>query len=344
MSKLLLKSVVFIFLGLVGGLSSCDLLESCDCVGRISYDNNDVNDSVNLDSLFSPADSSELQMVRNEWQKFDASSDSFNILQQYKYVNNRTLSLVEHFAEGRKHFGVILTPSGFDASKKYPLILYATGLNQATPIYDLDKSYIKGLLPKFSEYFIIIPSFRGQAFQIGNHKYCSDGFFGDAFDGATDDALRLLFLAQEQYKDNIEKDRMVSYGVSRGGTVALLSCIRNKDLNGAISTTGPTDFFSKEVYHRYGFQFKYQYLSEVKPMKDLRKKMLRSSPVHFIDQIEQPIFLLYGKKDQVVPLSNAQRILEKLEGKKNLDYLFVEAGHMFEESDRVVEWLEKNNQ
>ena len=78
-------------------------------------------------------------------------------------------------------------------------------------------------------------------------------------------------------------------------------------------------------------------------MADIRKKMLRSSPIHFIDDISHPVFLLYGKNDRVVPLSNAENIIEKLKGKKDLEYFFSEAGHSFEESDRVVEWLEKYN-
>lgn len=343
MSNLPLKIAFLIFLGMLGFLSFYNSSSSCDCVKRISYDNNDINDGINLDSLFRPADSSELNVVLEEWKKFNPESESFKIIKQYTYVNKRQLTLIEHFAEGQKHYGVILTPSEFDPIKKYPLLLYATGLNQATPIYNLDKSYIKRLLPKFSNYFIVIPSFRGQAFQIGNEKYCSDGFFGDAFDGATDDALRLLFLAKKQFPENIETTKMVSYGVSRGGTVALLAGIRNPELNGVISTTGPTDFSSREVYNRYRFQFKYQYLSEKKTMRELRKKMLRSSPIHFIENISQPVFLLYGKNDRIVPLSNAENILKRLKDKKDVAYFFPDAGHSFEESDRVVEWLEKYN-
>lgn len=341
MSNLPLKIALLIFLGILGFLSFYNSSSSCDCVKRISYVNNEINDGINLDSLFRPADSSELNVILKEWKKFNPESDSAKIIKQYTYVNQRQLTLLEHFAEGRKHYGVILTPSAFDTAKKYPLLLYATGLNQTNPIYNLDHSYIKRLLPKFSNYFIVIPSFRGQAFQIGDEKYCSDGFFGDAFDGATDDALRFLFLAKKQFLENIDTEKMVSYGVSRGGTVALLAGIRNSELNGVVSTTGPTDFSSREVYNRYEFQFKYQYLSEKKPMSDLRKKMLRSSPIHFIENISQSVFLLYGKNDRLVPLSNAENILKKMEGKEDLEYFFVDAGHVFDESDRVVEWLKK---
>ena len=343
MSNLPLKIAFLTFLGAIGFLSFYNSSGECDCVKRISYDNNDINDGINLDSLFRPADSSELKVVLDEWRNFNPKSESSKIVKQDTYVNKRQLTLIEHFAEGQKHYGVILTPSEFDSTQKYPLLLYATGLNQATPIYNLDHSYIKRLLPKFKNYFIVIPSFRGQAFQIGNEKYCSDGFFGDAFDGATDDALRLLFLTKKQFPKNINTGRMVSYGVSRGGTVALLAGIRNPELNGVVSTTGPTDFSSREIYNRYSFQFKYQNLSKIKPMTELRKKMLRSSPIHFIENISQPVFLLYGKNDRVVPLSNAENILKKLEGKNDLECFLAEAGHSFEESDRVVEWLEKYN-
>ena len=182
------------------------------------------------------------------------------------------------------------------------------------------------------QHFIIVPSYRGQALVIGGKRYCSDGFFGDAFDGATDDALRLLYLAQDNFT-NIDTNKITIYGVSRGGTVALLAGIRNPEIDFVIAQSGPTDFLSSAVMNRYGFQYRYQFLSHKQSMDDIRAKILRSSPVHFIDSLQSRLLLIHGIRDKVVPISNADQIAARLANSSKTTYLKREAGHQLLEID-----------
>ena len=224
-------------------------------------------------------------------------------------MNGRKLIVVAHYAEGRKHYGAILFPRAYNSAQKYPLLLWANGLNQADPTVDLENYPLQHLFRELSDHFIIIPSYRGQALAAFNKRYCSDGFFGDAFDGATDDALRLLHLSQDQFR-GIDKNRVAVCGVSRGGTVALLMAgLECQLINATVAIAGPTDFFSKKIYHRYGFQYKYQFLSKKLPPMDLRAKMIKSSPGYFIKNYSNALLLIHGKEDKVVPLENAERIM-----------------------------------
>ena len=167
-------------------------------------------------------------------------------------------------------------------------------------------------------------------------------FFGDAFDGATDDTLRLLDYVKYNFK-GIDKKRIAVYGESRGGTVALLMGIRNSSINGVISAAGPTNFFSEEVYNRYGLQYKYQFLSEKKSLAKLREKIIKSSPIYFIENYQNNLLLIHGKNDKTVPISNTRKLIKKLNKKVNLDTLITNGGHTNNQLNKVIIWLNDKN-
>lgn len=311
-----------------------------ECEKRINYDNIHVNDGINLDSLFAPPDSSELNQIKSDWAAFDSKSDAFEIVQEIPYAQGRKHLIVEQTAEGRKHYGIILTPINYDESKKYPVILWAPGLNQRDPKVVL-KNTILQKFPK--DYFGLVPSYRGQALYASDQKYCSDGFFGDAFDGATDDAIRLLQALKDNF-NGVDEDRIAVAGGSRGGTVALLMAARDTTVNACVSMAGPVDFHNRDPYDRYANQFKYQFLNERKPMAALRMKMLKSSPIHFIENYANALFIVHGKDDSVVPLLNAERVIEKFKFRPDFDYYLADAGHRVPAIDKVIEWVRMNNQ
>jgi len=314
----------------------------CDCVKRISYDGPYQNEDINRDSLFRPIDSLEIKQIRKFWQDFKLESDSGQILRKFNYSPSREMVIVEHYAEGRKHYGAIILPEGYDEKQQYPLILWANGLNQSDPSVNLTQhGIIAHLIGQLKDYFIAIPSFRGQALVINTHRYCSDGFFGDAFDGATDDALRLIYWTQMSY--SINSKRLAIYGVSRGGTVALLAGSRLPSIRCVVSQTGPTDFLLKSVAQRFSWQYQYQFLSQTNSFPDIRTKIIKSSPLHFIEAYPNHLLLVYGKKDRTVRLSNATKVVEKLGNKPNLEYVYSEGGHMINYTQQAIDWIQLKN-
>ncbi|MEZ5041752.1 MAG: prolyl oligopeptidase family serine peptidase [Saprospiraceae bacterium] len=315
----------------------------CDCVARISYKDINLNQGMNIDSLLRPIDNAEVAKTMKDWSQFNLESDSFKVIKSFAYNKQRKLVLVQHFFAGDGHYGAIILPEDYDKSKKYPLLIWANGLNQSNPSVDLFKrSEIQALVGGLQQYFIVVPSFRGQALVINQHRYCSDGFFGDAFDGATDDALRLMHLTKINYPA-VDSNRLAVYGVSRGGTVAMLAGIRYPSLHCVAAQTGPSDFLLKSVYRKFGMQYKYQFLSQALPLSSLRTKIIKSSPAHFISYYPNNLLLVYGEQDGTVGLENATFLLNQLQEKKNIEHVFLKAGHNFDYVQPVMEWLKKYN-
>ena len=312
------------------------------CQNKISYAKVNLNQGINLDRLYQPVDSMELSNILVAWKHFDPINDSFQIKLAYNVQVDRVLNIVEQYTKGQKHYGAIIFPTNYNPKEKSPLLVWANGLNQSDPSVHLQNSTITNLIKSLPNYFIIIPSFRGQTLVSNQRYYCSDGFFGDAFDGATDDALRLLWLSIKEF-DGIDIESISALGVSRGGTVALLMGVRDSIIKNVVSIAAPTDFFSRKVYHRYGHQYKYQFLSTTTNMDRIRTKMLKCSPVYFIKNSSASELLIHGRNDRTVPVSNAQKVVEELKGNENFQSILLNSGHNFYRWDLVFDWLSKNN-
>ncbi len=294
-----------------------------------------------LSDIYAPSTNEELSNIVNSWNDFSSQSDYYMIVNKSAYYYERVLVVIRHFKDETKHYGAVILPSNYDASKSYPALLWANGLDQSNPVVDIQN--FGPLYKRLQNYFIIIPSYRGQALVANGRRYCSDGFFGDAFDGATDDALRLLEVAKTEY-NAIDQKRIVVSGASRGGTVALLMGIRDNSINAVISMAAPTDFFSKKMYNRYEKQYKYQFLSKKAPLKEIRAKMIKSSPIHFIENYPNHLLLIHGKNDKVVPVSHAKQIIERLNEKENFEYRIVNEGHSINyETEHIFKWLRSHN-
>lgn len=337
------KRSLFLIIGILALLFCYTKFSNkCPCKERISYDRIDVNKEIDLGNLFKPADSLELAAIKASWQDFSTASDSFSIIKEMYYAIDRKLLIIEQYAKGRKHYGAIILPYQYDKKQKYPLLLWANGLNQQDPTSYMEDDFRKKLYADLSNYFILIPAYRGQALSAYGKRYCADGFFGDAFDGATDDAFRLLYLTQTEFK-GVDKQRVAVWGVSRGGTVALLMGARDTTINTIISQSGSVDFFAKAVYQRYNLQYKYQFLSKRVPISKIRAKMLKSSPIYFIDNYPNGLMIAHGKNDQLVPIANANRLMEKMKINEQLVTLIDESGHQFNQMNQLADWLKVVN-
>jgi len=314
----------------------------CDCKKRVSYENVLLNKAIILDSLYLPIKETEIESIKANWNDYPLDSDSFHIISQFKYAVGRELQLIAHFYNGAKHYGILIQPTNYDPQKTYPTVVWVNGLNQADPSVHLQNGIIKNLIGKLSNHFIIIPSYRGQALVLNNKRYCSDGFFGDAFDGATDDALRLLALAKKQ-KKGMDTTQITAFGLSRGGTVALLMGSRDTTIKNVVAIAGPSDFYSKKAYHRYGQQYKYQFLSTTTDKQAIREKMIKSSPVYFIDRFPNNLLLIHGENDPIVNVDHAKKVIAIMKNQPNFESSFTNTGHDFYDWNKVFEWIKERS-
>ena len=143
-----------------------------DCQERISYSDIDLNDHLNIDSLYSPPDSVELNNIKSAWNDFNYKSDSFNITTELSYAEGRKIQIIEHYSNEQRHYGAILLPKNYVKSEKYPVLVWASGLNQKDPTVNINGYPNKKIISNFQDYFIAFPSFRGQALILNQNSYC----------------------------------------------------------------------------------------------------------------------------------------------------------------------------
>ena len=340
MSCTLTKSTLCLLLLLSFGIS-CGQIDN-PCADRIDYSQNEINDGIDLDTLFASPTNAELQTVITMWDSFDMASTSVQQIETFTTTlsaKKRRVHVVMHVAEERQHYGGILLPLNYDSTQTYPLMIWAEGLSQDNPLVNLENGYGLGFGNLLPDHFVLVPSFRGQSLKTRSSTYCSDGFFGDAYDGATDDALRFMQVAFGLFNTSINKERLSIYGGSRGGTVALLAGIRYPLLRKVISQSGPTQFHHRFCYDRYGFQFRYQFLNQQKSINDIRQKLIKCSPIYFIDNYINDLYIVHGKNDPIVPIWNAQTIIDARGEGNKLTYLFTEDGHGVSASAEVAKWI-----
>ena len=72
--------------------------------------------------------------------------------------------------------------------------------------------------------------------------HSSEGDRRDSWDGAANDAAAALSLAISQFPVAGSR-KVVSFGLSRGGTVALLHASRDKRVSAVVAMSAPTDWF-----------------------------------------------------------------------------------------------------
>lgn len=317
---------------------ACSQLEN-PCLERVDYSIIDDALDVDIDLFFAPPTTAELMAIKREWEMFDLSSSEVEVIDEYDLLLNRKIKIIQHQSEGRVYYGAVIEPQNYERNKNYPMMIWAEGLDQNNPMAAVEDGYGGGFSKLLPEYFVIIPSFRGQSLKANNQLYCSDGFFGDAYDGATDDALRFLQVALDTYPTSIDQNRLSIYGGSRGGTVALLAAVRYPKFNKVVSQAGPVQFHHRSCYERYGFQYRYQFLNRNNTFEAARKKAIKSSPIYFLDQYSNKLFIVHGRSDTIVPLWNAEAVVEARKGNEKTNHLFTDDGHSVGAANTVAEWI-----
>jgi dipeptidyl aminopeptidase/acylaminoacyl peptidase len=336
------QTFAFVFVIIIWSLSACK--SNNPCKERVTYANILTNNHLNVDSLLTPPDSLEIKALLSLWKNQKYSSDSAKVIKHTTFKLSRKLQIIEQFYGGQKHYGAVILPKNYDPGKKFPALLWADGLNQQDPVVNLNRNFIVSqLVGGLENHFILIPSFRGQALKVGIAYYCSDGFFGDAFDGATSDALYFLNQALE-LNTNIDHSRIAIYGVSRGGNIALLAAARFPGFSFAIAQSPPTDFIQTDAYQRHTLQFKYQFLSHPLSPEVIRNKLIASSPVYFIHHIKCPILLIHGKRDKICPVSHSTRIIDELKDSPSFEFKLMDEGHLLNEAPYVLRKIKARHQ
>ncbi len=306
-----------------------------------------IVEGVNLDALFAEPTASELAAVRTEWSTRDVSVQGFR--QEAESVvlvgeSEATLRIVSHTVGGARHYGAIVIPNGAPAGT-LPVLVYAHGGDQGVGIEEL--LLLAGFLPEVSRGFVhVVPSFRGESLSFQGLTFESDGS-PSPWDRDVDDSLALLNAAL-LHTEQVDPARIGVLGFSRGAAVGMLMAIRDPGVDVVVEFFGPTDFFGSFVQDITEEALRgtlrdlpgLAYLNGtfIQPLKngllqigDVRRELVRRSPVLFVDRLPQ-LQVHHGTADVVVDVSQAESLIHAMEAAQRETpgfewYLYQGGGH-----------------
>lgn len=203
--------------------------------------------------------------------------------------------------------GVLHKPAGFEAGRRYPLLVVIhggpTGVSRPGPYgsataYPIDAFLAKGAL-------VLEPNYRGSAgygekFRSLNVRNLGIGDAWDVLSGV--DALVQQGLA--------DRDRVGSMGWSQGGYISAFLTTKHSDRFKAISVgAGISDWMTYYVNTDI-HPFTRQYLKAT-PWDD-PKIYADTSPMTYIKQAKAPTLIQHGDQDTRVPIPNAFQLYQGL--------------------------------
>lgn len=248
----------------------------------------------------------------------------------------KTQIITYHTRDGLLIHGLLTLPANKEA-KNLPLILLPHGgphgIRDSISRIDADAKVLAE-----HGYAVLQPNFRGSGgygrefLQMGYQNWGTT-MINDMTDG-------VMYLVDKGIAD---KDNMCVYGASYGGYAALMTVIREPDLyQCTIGFVGVYDlnlmFEEGDISERKAGQ---NFLSKVLPAdKALREAQ---SPVHQIDKLKVPVFIMQGGKDVRVPPEHAYRLRAALDKRNHpYEWLFKEGeGHGFYKPENNVERWQK---
>lgn len=189
-------------------------------------------------------------------------------------------------------------------------------------------------------YAVFQPNYRGS---IGYSKAVSlDGEFAfrKMHDDVTDGVRHILGLGQ------VDPARVGIFGASFGGYLALCGVAFDPDLyRCAVSFAGVFDW--KQLiaqqgesisWDRFNYEFLIQRLGDPEKNRALFEEI---SPVNHVGNIKVPVFVVHGKEDETVDVSQSKRLRAELK-KHHVPFetlFFANEGHGFDEQENEVKFF-----
>ena len=281
-----------------------------------------------LDALFSAPTPTEIAQVEVEWAtrmpEVSGVQLELDTLVTAPLAGTLRVRVFSHTVGEIRHYGVVVTPAGARAGS-LPVILYTHGGDTG---FELAEIFLINtvLQPRGLRAAIVAPSYRAEPVEFADRKFLSEGP-PSPWDRDVDDALSLLSVALEEAVE-LDGERIAVLGISRGGGVGLLAAARDPRIDAVVEFFGPTDFFGE--YAREIFEEALagelrpvaglEYLNEalIQPwirgeLSDAagRLELVRRSAAYFVGRMP-PVQLHHGDADEVVAVSQAERLIEAM--------------------------------
>jgi dipeptidyl aminopeptidase/acylaminoacyl peptidase len=239
--------------------------------------------------------------------------------------------------DGKKMLVWVILPPNFDATKKYPTLLYCQGGPQSalTQFYSYRWNF---QLMAANGYIVVAPNRRGmQGHGVEWNEQISKDWGGQVMDdylSAIDD------VAKESY---VDKTRLGCVGASYGGySVFYLAGIHNNRFKTFIAHDGVYNtqsmFGTTEEVFFNNWDFGGAYWE--KDNAAAQKSYTKFNPINFVDKWNKPILIIQGGKDFRVPIGQGQESFQaaQLRGIKSRFLYFPEENHWVLKPQNAQVW------
>ena len=239
--------------------------------------------------------------------------------------------------DGKKMLVWVILPPNFDATKKYPTLLYCQGGPQSplTQFYSFRWNFS---LMASQGYIVVAPNRRGM---YGHGQEWNEQISKDWGGQVMDDYLSAIDdVSKESYVDN---NRLGCVGASYGGySVFYLAGIHNNRFKTFIAHDGVFNTQSmfgttEEVFFNY-WDFGGAYWE--KDNKVAQKAYTTFNPINYVDKWNTPILIFQGGIDYRVPIGQGQEAFQaaQLRGIKSKLVYFPEENHWVLKPQNAMVW------
>jgi len=232
-------------------------------------------------------------------------------------------NLPEVYIDGTEIEGILRKPSGFDPSKKYPLIIFPHGGPRVSTFLSLySNDYMRPVHPLLAKGILILePNYRGglgKGREFMNLNYDNMGI-GDMWDieSGIDHLVAQGF---------VDETKIGSMGGSQGGYLSAYIAMHTDRCAAVSVNAGVSSWYmyyissdSRHTIHLEGTPFQ----------AESREAYRKSAPISGIKTANTPMLLQHGDKDERISVVSAQELYRALKHKGVPTELFVlpDKGH-----------------
>jgi dipeptidyl aminopeptidase/acylaminoacyl peptidase len=239
-----------------------------------------------------------------------------------EYVMGTTRLVGWQTADGLKLRGALLLPAGYQAGKRYPLVLYVYGgASLSREVNHFGLGGIQNLqLLATRGYAVLLPDIPSRG------------------DSELKNIARMAMPGLEQViaMGIADPERLGVMGHSNGGYTTLCMIVQSTRFKAAVVSAGGGNLFSSyghmrsdgDGYNTYWIE-KGLHAQGGTPW-ELRAKYIENSPVFHLDQVRTPVLLLHGAEDVSVPSVLADEVFVCLRrlGQKVVYAKYMNEGHV----------------
>jgi hypothetical protein len=282
---------------------------------------------------YTPPTEAELARVRSEWKSRDLAPRGFRREHDTHLTINGVdfhATALSYLAHGQRNFGVLLVPAGANPHA-CPVLVELKGVSPSYEPLEVPGGMVTPpILGKaLGRFVVFLPAVRGEQLIFAGKTYQCEGDPDDSWDGATDDAISFITAGLESCPE-AAPDRIVAFGKSRGGTVAMLLGERDHRVRAIASWSGPAGWIENMPQSGWNqFELVREGLSRQSPpfttagqairtflkpaiegkmnLTECRDRLIASSPIYFVSQLPASQ-LHYGANDYIVPVEEGKSI------------------------------------